>query len=376
MKRNFFPSLATLAAVGVTAVIFNVSAATIKVGDPAPKLQTGKFVQGDPVKEFAKDKTYLVEFWATWCGPCRVSIPHLNEIHAKYKDKGLVVIGVDCWEKDDALVVPFVKKMGDKMTYRVVLDDKSLDEKGAMAKTWMEAAGQDGIPTAFLIDGKGTIVSIGHPMGLEESTIEEVLAGKYDMAKAKAAAEKAAVENEKAEKEQAEMQKSMEKIQPLLGEMQEAIQAKKWDDAMAKVDKIEKLLPDSMRLQANLMRVGVLSEKKDFPAMYKLIEKVSDSNQDNPEIQNELAWNIAANPGLENRDLKLADKIAGRAVSASNSKNPAALDTQARIWFMLDKRDEAIKLQQKALDLAAKEEKPMYQKTLDSYKKGELPKGE
>src|SRR5262245_37552422 len=46
---------------------------TLKVGDKAPKLQTGKWIQGDPVKEFEKDKAYIVEFWATWCGPCRVS---------------------------------------------------------------------------------------------------------------------------------------------------------------------------------------------------------------------------------------------------------------------------------------------------------------
>src|SRR6266404_3560076 len=96
---------------------------TLKVGDKAPKLQNGKWVQGDPVKDFEAGKTYLVEFWATWCGPCRVSIPHLNELHNKYKNKGLIVIGQDCWERDEALVAPFIEKMGEKMTYRVALDD-------------------------------------------------------------------------------------------------------------------------------------------------------------------------------------------------------------------------------------------------------------
>src|SRR6266700_1142360 len=132
-------------AAGVTRV--QAAEASLKVGDPAPKLQVAKWVQGEPVKEFEKGKAYIVEFWATWCGPCRVSIPHLNETHSKFKDKGLIVIGQDCWETDESKVQPFVKKMDDKMTYRVALDDKEGNEKGKMATTWMEAAGQSGIPS-------------------------------------------------------------------------------------------------------------------------------------------------------------------------------------------------------------------------------------
>src|SRR4051812_45472745 len=88
-----------------------VRAATLKVGDPAPKVQASKWVQGDPVKELERDKVYIVEFWATWCGPCRVSIPHVNSLHSKFKDKGLVVIGQDVWERQISAVAPFLKKM-------------------------------------------------------------------------------------------------------------------------------------------------------------------------------------------------------------------------------------------------------------------------
>ncbi len=152
---------------------------TLKVGDPAPKLQTGKWVQGEPVKDFQKGKAYLVEFWATWCPPCRASIPHLNEIYKKFKDKGLVVIGVACWERDESRVAPFVKNMGDKMTYRVALDDKTKNKQGQMATSWMEAAGRDGIPSAFLVDTKGKIAWIGHPVvDLKEKTLEDVLSEK------------------------------------------------------------------------------------------------------------------------------------------------------------------------------------------------------
>jgi thiol-disulfide isomerase/thioredoxin len=175
----------TAALLAVTAGLsFNLGAApTLKVGDPAPKLQTGKWVQGDPVKDFEKGKAYIVEFWATWCPPCRASIPHLNEVYKKFKDKGLIVIGQDCWERDESLVAPFVKKMGDKMTYRVALDDKTGNRNGRMAETWMEAAGRNGIPSAFLVNSKGVIAWIGHPMELKEEVIEGVLSGKTPVSK-------------------------------------------------------------------------------------------------------------------------------------------------------------------------------------------------
>jgi thiol-disulfide isomerase/thioredoxin len=126
--------------------------APLKVGDPAPKLQVGKWVQGFPLTAFAKDKVYIVEFWATWCGPCRVAIPHLNETYQRFKAKGLVAIGQNCAEQDESLVGPFVKKMGDQMTYPVALDDKSSGDTGVMMATWMEAAEQSVIPTAFVVD--------------------------------------------------------------------------------------------------------------------------------------------------------------------------------------------------------------------------------
>jgi len=203
---------------------------TLKVGDPAPKIQNGKWVQGDPVKELKEGKTYLVEFWATWCGPCRVSIPHLNEIHNKYKEQGLVVIGQDCWERDEALVAPFVEKMADKMTYPVALDDKADNQKGKMAETWMAAAGRNGIPSAFLVDKKGMIAWIGHPMELKDTVIEEVLAGKYDL--------------KKAAEENATKQKSEAKLRTIMNSFGKALQEKDWDTANAKLSEAEKILPE------------------------------------------------------------------------------------------------------------------------------------
>jgi thiol-disulfide isomerase/thioredoxin len=154
------------------------AAPVLKVGDPPPKLQTGKWIQGEPVKGFQNGKAYLVEFWATWCGPCLSSIPHLNDLHNRYKDKGLVVIGQNADGPNDSKVADFVKKMGNKMTYRVALDDKQGSEDGKMVEAWMAAAGQQLIPTAFLVDTKSTLVWIGSPFDLDDHMVENVLADK------------------------------------------------------------------------------------------------------------------------------------------------------------------------------------------------------
>jgi thiol-disulfide isomerase/thioredoxin len=334
--------------------------ATLKVGDPAPKLQTGKWVQGEPVTAFEKDKAYIVEFWATWCGPCRASIPHLNETYQKYKDKGLTVIGQDCWERNESLVAPFIKQMGDKMTYRVALDDKTDSEKGKMAETWMVAAGRNGIPSAFLVDKNGMVAWIGHPMELKEKTLDAVLDGTFDIRKAASAYETA--------------QKNEPKLRMCWQEINNAMRQKQWDKAQSKLDEAEKLLPEDERDDWQSMRVNILFGKEDYPAAYKLVKEISDSHKDNAMMQNELAWQIATDNNIKERDLKVAELLANRANDASHGKDAGTLDTLARIKFMEGQKEEAVALQQKAVNLADGPQKSQLEKTLESYKRGELSK--
>jgi len=353
-------SVLWLGALAVGATLAAAAEPTLKVGDPAPKLQTGKWVQGDPVKEFQQGKAYIVEFWATWCGPCRASIPHLNEIYTKYKGQGLIVIGQNCWERDEGLVAPFVEKMGDKMTYRVALDDKSDKKNGAMAETWMAAAGRNGIPSAFLIDTKGTVAWIGHPMSLPEKVLEEVLAGTYDI---KAAAAKYDRE-----------QKNEAKLNAAWMDINRAMQQKDWDAASEKLADAEKLIPEDDRDSLDMLRLNILYGKQDYAAAYKLVAKLSDAHKDNAMMQNQLAWQIATDDNIKERNLALAEKVARRGVEASNSKDPNILDTLARVLFMQGQKDEAIALQEKAVAAADDNMKGQLQQTLDNYKRGELSK--
>ena len=103
--------------------------AELKVGDDAPKLSIKEWVKGKPFDlTKAKDKdVVVVEFWATWCGPCRMSIPHMSEMQDHFKDKGVTFIGVS--DEDAKVVEKFLKGgFDEKMRYRVAIDDEELTD--------------------------------------------------------------------------------------------------------------------------------------------------------------------------------------------------------------------------------------------------------
>src|SRR5690242_16512330 len=98
--RSSVIALAVVALWLLTPSSFAFADEVLNLGDAAPTLTVSTWIKGDKFDKFEPGKTYVIEFWATWCGPCRVSIPHLTELAHKYKDQGVRVLGVDVWEHD------------------------------------------------------------------------------------------------------------------------------------------------------------------------------------------------------------------------------------------------------------------------------------
>jgi thiol-disulfide isomerase/thioredoxin len=346
----------------VTSQVFALS-----VGDKAPATRPKTQIKGEAVKSFEKGKLYIFECWATWCPPCVASIPHLNELNQKMGPKGVVITGVNVWEGEKnpeaaKKVKDFVKAQGDKMSYAVAIGgDKFL-------RDWLEAAKVDGIPHAFVINGDGVIVWMGHPMQLNEKLLGDLLTGT------------AAPEPDKNKSEKKTKDGTVkDETSSALEKLGEALNKKNWDLA-------EKILPEALltlnaRDQANLKESveSIIALGRGDPSKINaMYEKSAQDHIDSAEVQNEIAWDLLTNPRFgKNINLTLAEKCAVRAVALTKEEEADKLDTLARVRWLQGRKEEAIKLQEKAVSKASyltlKEE---LQLTLDSLRKGVLPPGD
>jgi thiol-disulfide isomerase/thioredoxin len=117
---------------------------------PAPELAVSD-LSGKPLTWSAmKGRVVLVDFWATWCTPCRKSMPELQALHDKYADRGFSVVGVSI---DDGKTAGKVKKFvaSKKITYPIAIDS---EKAGAWERFRVKA-----VPAAFLVDQEGRIVA-------------------------------------------------------------------------------------------------------------------------------------------------------------------------------------------------------------------------
>lgn len=141
-----------------------VRAADPPIGSQAPEVGAREWLnaRGPTTLAELRGKVVVVEFWATWCGPCRQSIPYINALAEKWADKGLTVLSLT--REGRSTVERFFRRQKLKVNYTIGCGSDSLS-----------AYGVRGIPRAFLIDPKGAVVWAGHPLSGLGEAVEKAL---------------------------------------------------------------------------------------------------------------------------------------------------------------------------------------------------------
>jgi thiol-disulfide isomerase/thioredoxin len=303
----------TLGLTLATLVTTSVSAQTFKIGDQGPKLG-GKvtWLKGEPVKQYEKGHVYVLDFWATWCGPCIATIPELNELAHDYRDRGVTVIGVAIWPRDSMTPTDkFVAEQGDKMNYVIAQD---IDDRAATA--YMAAAQLVGIPTTMVIDGDGRLAWIGHPQMDLRSVLDNVLSPDYDI--------EPLLVREKAVAQGKQLIKQAEKF----------AKAEQWDDSFAVIDEIVALDHQEFGYLSMIKFQYLLGKFKRTDEAYSYGKTIiNEIAKNNPVLLENMADFIVSGPGIERRDLEMAHQAAERAVELTDSREPAVLETLARVCF-------------------------------------------
>jgi len=312
----------------------------LRVGDPAPALSVDEWVNGEGPGSLDNEKVYVVEFWATWCGPCRQSIPHLNELHEQFSGKGLTILGIS--DEKPETVKPWVQSKGSGMSYQVGIDsDKSMNQ------AWMEAAGQKGIPCAFVVGKTGKIVYIGHPLDPQfDKTVKAALSGRFDP-------------------------QLQAKAKPIVDAARRAAKVKNWREAYRFYDEALALDPKVLAAYA-LERYKVqLTQEKDTEGAAKYGRSILQTYADDPSFLGDFAEAIVTDPDLTPRDLELAKAAAAEMLKTAGRGSPALLAKLAAVQYHTGDVQAAVETQMEAWMGASKNEKAEFKRQLDAYRAGQ-----
>ena len=155
---NKYFSSATLA---ILLSIYSFASLAVDVGQPAPQFTLPTLLQDQPtsLKQYAGKVVYL-DFWASWCAPCRTSFPLLAKLHEKLKAQGFEVVGINL-DENKANAEKFLKEF--PVGFTVLRDTKG---------EWADQFVVESMPTSFIIDKQGVVQNIHH--GFTSGDIKEL----------------------------------------------------------------------------------------------------------------------------------------------------------------------------------------------------------
>lgn len=131
--------------------VFSVANGQMKLGDTLPDLRLQSSKNTEVELSSFKEKTVLVDFWASWCGPCRLANRKLVKLYDSYKGEKFEIIGISI-DTDKAKWLSAIEK--DRMSHQQLIDAKGFDAQTAVA------FGVEELPTAYLFDSSGKLIAI------------------------------------------------------------------------------------------------------------------------------------------------------------------------------------------------------------------------
>lgn len=379
---------------------------SLTVGSKAPVISIEHWIsdgQGKfkPVEDFEEGKVYVVEFWATWCGPCVSSMPHLAEIQNSYAEKGVQIISISDEElevvqgflkrpvrgakgpkaaKEDSEGDADKKTAAKPVTYAKLTSAYCLttDPDGSVKADYMEAAGQNGIPTSFIVGKSGLIEWIGHPMSMD-MPLEKIVSDEWDrdafleefrkeqerdlvMTKLRAKMQRGDAEGalevlaaaKQAAEGDAETQAMYSQLEFRLKATfaMQKIQAGETKEGLADLDALMKTAAPAEKQQLVLAKLNAMLSADMHDDAAKLLTEISGAEETTPEMLNQLAWGIYELAKDNKKDLsepltKAAMAAAEKAVKAE-PENSMLLDTLAHLVHLQGDLDRAIELQTEA----------------------------
>jgi peroxiredoxin len=169
--RRFLLAALAVALVGCSSEPVKVEVKTEGTRNAAPEFAL-KDANGTTVKlSDYKGKVVVVNFWATWCGPCKVEIPWFIDFEKTYKDRDFAVLGIAMDEEGWPQVKPYVDEK--KINYRVLLGNDELSQLYGAIDPRL-SGGVDQLPTTVIVDRKGRIASVHIGLAAKATYVGEI----------------------------------------------------------------------------------------------------------------------------------------------------------------------------------------------------------
>ena len=320
------------------------AAPKLQVGDAAPAFGDVTWVlptEGVDV-DMTDGKVHVVEFWATWCGPCKYSIPHLSRLQQDWGAERLQIIGVT--DEEEADVRPWVDRNMPQLKYSIAISSTRGPQR-----TWYKAAKLEYLPSAFIVGPRGRIQFIGNPN--DESfniMLTKVMKGRFDAAKQRQA-------------------------EPLFEDLRRNRERKNWRQYEKTAKKIIAISPKVfIKTQVDLFETQLVQMKNPEVAYEGATAFVDARIDSDPEGVLFLADRIVDDPDIpdEQRRLDFALDIATRVLERFEkpSEQARALKTIAAVHFKKGDVAEAAKTAKKAYQWAPAEVKDDYRTQWMAYK--------